>query len=81
MPEKIPDFSIERDAAETMGRDTAEGLIARTHESLVNGFFDKSEREEAERMLRTAELLSHDPEVKKEIQSLLSEIENIYGKK
>ncbi len=43
MLEKIPDFSIERDTAETMGKDTAEGLIARVQESMIKGFFDKDE--------------------------------------
>ncbi len=72
--------SAEQKAAQETGRESAELLIDRVRESLENGLFDKEEREESERMLRTAKLLSNNPEVKKEISQLLVDIETRYGK-
>lgn len=80
-PKPFPnEFSAEQKAAEKMGRESAEMLIDRVQESLVSGLFDTAEREEVERMLRTANLLSNNPEVKKEISQLLVDIETRYGK-
>ncbi len=79
MIEKFPESLTEKSAAEAIGRETAEGLIARVEESLESGFFDKKEREDAERMLRTAQMLTQSSVVRKEIDRIFVDIENIYG--
>lgn len=80
-PKLFPkESSAEQKAAEEMGKESSEMLIDRVRESLDSGLFDKEEREEVERMLRTANFLSSNPEIKKEIDQLLSDIETLYGK-
>ncbi|MDP3957286.1 MAG: hypothetical protein Q8Q10_02175 [bacterium] len=70
---------IERKEAANMGKETAEEMIARVEESLESGLFDRGEREEVKRMLRTAQLLTQNTETRKEIDRLLTTTENIYG--
>lgn len=65
--------------AQEMGIESAMMLIDRVRESLEDGLFDEDDREESERMLRTARLLSNDKEARKEIDELLSDIKRIYG--
>lgn len=74
-----PENPNEKIEAEEVGNETAEGLVARVEESLESGLFDKGEREEVKRMLRTAQLLTQNTETRKEIDRLLATIENIYG--
>ena len=76
MHQEIPNEKIE---AEEIGNETAEELIARVEASLENGLFDRHEREEVKRMLRTAQLLTQNTKTKKEINRLLATIENMYG--
>lgn len=65
--------------AKEMGIESAMMLIDRVRESLEDGLYDGKEREESERMLRTARLISNDPEVRKETDELLANIKRLYG--
>ncbi len=65
--------------AREIGIESAMMLIDRVRESLEDGLYDGKEREESERMLRTARMLSDDSEVRKEIDELLADIKRIYS--
>ncbi len=72
-------FPSERKKSEEMGKETADGLIAHVQELLEDGFYDEAACDEAKTMLRTAQLLTQNPETKKEIAYLLDDIESRYG--
>lgn len=70
---------IERKKAEETGGETADGLISQVQELLDDGFYDEAACDEAKAMLHTAQLLTQNPETKREIEYLLSDIESRYG--
>lgn len=74
-----PENPNEKIEAEGVGYETAEGLIGRVEELLDRGLYDEEEYEEAQRMLRTAQLLAQDTKIRKEIDQLFVDIENSYG--
>lgn len=62
-----------------MGLVTADDMIGKVEELLGSGFYDASDRDEALRMLRVAELLTTDATACAKIGSLRKDIRTRYG--
>lgn len=77
MNKELPE---DRRKATEMGKETVDVLIAQVEELLERGFYDKEECKEAERTLRTAQLLTQDLATKNKIGRLLTDIRNRYSK-